>query len=67
MGLAWKLVPDVELTTQTNAAADVLAALDPTSVSATKRLMTEGRHRDVRAAYDRELEAMHALFNAKSD
>jgi enoyl-CoA hydratase/carnithine racemase len=62
MGLAWKVVPDAELTAQTAAAAHVLTALDPTSVSATKRLMTEGRHRDARLAYDRELEAMHALL-----
>lgn len=62
MGLAWKVVPDAELTAQTAAAAQVLTALDPTSVSATKRLMTEGRHRDTRLAYDRELEAMHALL-----
>jgi enoyl-CoA hydratase/carnithine racemase len=67
MGLAWKVVPDADLRAQTAAAAQVLAALDPTSVSATKRLMTEGRHRDVRLAYDRELEAMHALFSAKRD
>jgi enoyl-CoA hydratase/carnithine racemase len=67
MGLAWKVVPDADLTAQTAAAANVLTALDPTSVSATKRLMTEGRQRDARLAYDRELEAMHTLLEAKAD
>ena len=67
MGLAWKVVPDADLTAQTAAAANVLTALDPTSVSATKRLMTQGRQRDARLAYDRELEAMHTLLEAKAD
>jgi enoyl-CoA hydratase/carnithine racemase len=67
MGLAWKVVPDADLTAQTAAAANVLTVLDPTSVTATKRLMTEGRQRDARLAYDRELEAMHTLLAAKAD
>jgi enoyl-CoA hydratase/carnithine racemase len=62
MGLAWKVVPAVELAARTAAAANVLTALDPLSVAATKRLMTEGRQRDTRLAYDRELKAMHALL-----
>jgi enoyl-CoA hydratase/carnithine racemase len=63
MGLAWKVVPDAELTAQTAAAASMLAALDPRSVSATKRLMIEGRHPAARQAYDRELEAMNKLLH----
>jgi enoyl-CoA hydratase/carnithine racemase len=63
MGLAWKVVPDDELLRETAAAAQVLAALDPKSVSATKRLMIEGRQQAARMANEREMVEMHALLN----
>ena len=65
MGLAWRVVPDAELVSQTATAADTLAVLDPRSVAATKRLMTADRHRDVQAAISREIEAMGALFDVR--
>jgi enoyl-CoA hydratase/carnithine racemase len=67
MGLAWKVVPDGELLSETAAAAHVLVALDPASVSATKRLMTDGRHQAARLANEREMVEMRALFAAKAD
>ena len=65
MGLAWKIVPDAELLSETAAAAQVLAALDPKSVSATKRLMTEGRHQAARMANEREMVEMRDLLGRK--
>lgn len=62
MGLAWKVVADSELIGETAAAARVLTELDPKSVSATKRLMTEGRHEAARRANEREMVEMRALL-----
>ena len=62
MGLAWKVVADGELIRETDAAAEILTALDPKSVSATKRLMTEGRHQAARMANEREMVEMRALL-----
>lgn len=63
MGLAWRVVADAELEARTGEAAATLAALDPAAVAATKRLLTAGRADVVRAAMDRELEAMRSLHD----
>lgn len=62
MGIAWRVVPDAELTATAANAASTIAALDPAAVSATKRLLTAGRADTARAAIDRELTEMAALF-----
>ena len=67
MGLAWRVVPDADLTARTAAAAEVLGALDPKSVGATKRLMTEDRHRAARLANTREIAQMGVLLGTKAD
>ncbi len=61
MGLAWRVVPDVELRDQTQRAAAAIAAHDPDSVAATKRLLLAGRAELVRAAMARELTEMTNL------
>jgi enoyl-CoA hydratase/carnithine racemase len=61
MGLAWRVVPDSELMAETERVAATIAALDPSAVAATKRLLTEGRADVVRAAMDREEAAMRWL------
>jgi enoyl-CoA hydratase/carnithine racemase len=62
MGLAWRVEADDELVAATGRAAGTLAALDPASVAATKRLLHAGRADRVRAARDRELAEMSALL-----
>jgi enoyl-CoA hydratase/carnithine racemase len=66
MGLALRVVPDAKLAAQTAAAAEVIAALDPKSVAATKRLMTEERHRAARMANARELAEMGVLLRGQA-
>lgn len=61
MGLAWRVVPDASLAAETEQAAAALAALDPSSVRATKRLLTAGRAEAARAAIDREFAEVRAL------
>jgi enoyl-CoA hydratase/carnithine racemase len=62
MGIAWRVVPDSKLAATAAEAASAIAALDPAAVSATKRLLTAGRADTARAAIDRELAEMAALF-----
>jgi enoyl-CoA hydratase/carnithine racemase len=63
MGLVWRVLPDDRLAEMTAHAASTLAALNPASVMATKRLLTAGRADNARAAIDRELHEMSALFD----
>lgn len=62
MGLVWRVVPDGSLVEQAAAVAETIAALDPGSVMATKRLMTQGRAEAARLAVDRELGEMAGLL-----
>ena len=62
MGLAWRVAPEHEVASQTEAAAMHLSSLDPRSVQATKRLMTAGRAEVSRAAMARELGELSALL-----
>jgi enoyl-CoA hydratase/carnithine racemase len=61
MGLANRMVADGDLLTETAGAAAAVAAHDPRSVVATKRLLTAGRLDAARLAIDRELAEMRAL------
>src|SRR4051812_1695324 len=61
MGLAWRVAPDHALLEQTASAAATIAALDPASVVATKRLLTAGRADAARLAVARELDEMRSL------
>ncbi|UXA10771.1 hypothetical protein KXD97_22180 [Mycobacterium sp. SMC-8] len=61
MGLATRLVPDGALVEQAAAAAATVAAHDPLSVAATKRLMTSSRQELAREAIARELAEMATL------
>ncbi len=61
MGLATRLVPDGALVEQATAAAATVAAHDPLSVAATKRLMTSSRQELAREAIARELAEMATL------
>jgi enoyl-CoA hydratase/carnithine racemase len=61
MGLAWRAVPDAELQEYTQRAAATIAAHDPDTVAATKRLLTSGRAELVRTAMARELAEMTRL------
>jgi enoyl-CoA hydratase/carnithine racemase len=54
MGLAWRAVPDGDLVAEAEGVAATLAAHDPASVAATKRLLVQGRADVVRAAMERE-------------
>jgi enoyl-CoA hydratase/carnithine racemase len=65
MGLAWRVVPDGDLLSETAAAAAVLASLDPKSVGATKRLLIEGRREVAQKANDREMVEMRALLGRR--
>jgi enoyl-CoA hydratase/carnithine racemase len=60
-GLALRAVADADLIDEVARAATSVAALDPRSVSATKRLLTAGQFDAARQAVGRELEAMRAL------
>lgn len=61
MGLASRLVPDDALLERAATAAAAVAAHDPMSVAATKRLMTNSRQEIAREAIARELAEMAAL------
>jgi enoyl-CoA hydratase/carnithine racemase len=61
-GLAWRSVPDDDLLDEATRASTVVAAHDPRSVAATKRLLTSGFFGEVRQAIRRELEEMQALL-----
>ena len=65
-GLAWRVVPDDDLAFNAAAVAQTLAALDPASVAATKRLVLEGRVELVTAALDRENAALESLLGGRS-
>jgi enoyl-CoA hydratase/carnithine racemase len=64
MGLAWRRVPDEQVVKATREAAAAIAALDPASVRATKRLLTAGRADIANAAVEREMAAMRELFTS---
>lgn len=61
MGLANRMVADGDLIAQTADMAAAVAAHDPRSVVATKRLLTAGRLDAARLAIDRELAEMRTL------
>lgn len=65
MGLAWRVVADDELISETARAAAVLAARDPRAVAAAKRLLSYGRADLVRAAIGREVDAAAELFGMR--
>ena len=65
-GLAWRVVDDNQLLVEALEAAGSIAALDPSAVAATKRLMTAGREALARDAISRELDEMRALIAASS-
>ncbi len=67
MGLALDAVPVADLMTRTTEAAGVLAAHDPRSVAATKRLLVAGRSDAVRRAAAREVEEMGSLLGPRDD
>ena len=62
MDLALRAVADDDLVAEAQRAAEVLAALDPAGVAATKRLLTDGRADAVRAAMAREHVEMGRLL-----
>jgi enoyl-CoA hydratase/carnithine racemase len=62
MDLALRAVPDEELVAEVRRSAEVLAALDPAGVAATKRLLIDGRTDAVRAAMAREHVEMGRLL-----
>lgn len=62
MGVALRAVADDELAAEAQRSAATLAALEPASVAATKRLLHEGRADAVRAAIARENAAMGLLL-----
>ena len=66
MGLAWRAVADAELIEEAERAAVTIAALDPRSVAATKRLLVAGRADLTRAAIGRELAEMAELFGRRT-
>lgn len=55
MGLVWRLAGDDSLLEEASRVAATLAALDPDSVAATKRLMNAGRAEGARRAIEREM------------
>lgn len=61
MGLVSRVVPDDRLLAEAARAAGSVAALDPRSVVATKRLLTAGRLDAARLAIAREMAAMQEL------
>jgi len=62
MGLVWRLVGDDSLLEEAARVATTLAALDPDSLAATKRLMNAGRAEVARRAIDREMAEMGRLM-----
>jgi enoyl-CoA hydratase/carnithine racemase len=67
MGLVWRIVPDASLTEQTARVAETIAAHDPLSVMATKRLLLVGRAESALLAIDRELGEMGQLLQRTSE
>ena len=67
MGLAWRVASDAELPGGAEEAAATIAALDPTAVAATKRLLIAGRADMARAAMDRELTELATLVDRTID
>jgi enoyl-CoA hydratase/carnithine racemase len=65
IGLAWRVVPDDNLIAAVAEIGAALAALDPASIVATKRLLLHGRRALVDAALNRESAAMQALQAAR--
>jgi enoyl-CoA hydratase/carnithine racemase len=63
MGFTSRVVPEGALLEQAANAAATVAAHDPLSVAATKRLMTSGRQEVARAAIARELAEMATLIS----
>jgi enoyl-CoA hydratase/carnithine racemase len=63
MGLVWRVVPDADLIEEAGRVTGALAALDPDSVTATKRLLTVGRAELVAAAMERETAATADLVS----
>lgn len=60
-GLAWRCVRDADLLEEVTRASAVVAAHDPRSVAATKRLLMSGPFGEARHASRRELDEMQAL------
>jgi enoyl-CoA hydratase/carnithine racemase len=60
-GLAWRCVGDADLLEEATRASAVVAAHDPRSVAATKRLLMSGPFGEARQAIRRELDEMQAL------
>ncbi len=60
-GLAWRCVRDADLLEEATRASAVVAAHDPRSVAATKRLLMSGPFSEARHAIRRELDEMQAL------
>jgi len=60
-GLAWRCVRDTDLLEEAARASAVVAAHDPRSVAATKRLLTSSAFGEARHAIRRELDEMQAL------
>lgn len=63
MGLAWRVVPDEAIVEETTTTVQAIAAHDPSSVAATKRLLTAGRAVLVRDAMARENTELAALLD----
>ena len=60
-GLAWRCVPNADLLDEATRAYTVVAAHDPQSLAATKRLLTSSTFGEARHAIRRELEEMQEL------
>lgn len=60
-GLVWRLTPPGQVLIHALAAAHVLAALPPTSIEATKRVLNHGRHAQVVQVLARELIELRIL------
>ena len=61
IGLAWRCIRDADLLEEATRASAVVAAHDPRSVAATKRLLMSGPFGEARHAIRRELDEMQAL------
>lgn len=66
MGLVWRVVPGEALLAEATAVAETIAAHDPASVVATKRLLTSGRTEAARLAIDREMAEMRLVAGRRS-
>lgn len=65
LGIAWRVVADSSLLDQTAKAAVTIAAHDPGSIAATKRLLTAGQADASRRAIARELDEMRRLRQSR--